>query len=109
MTVMRRFFTAETLAANPPSRGARPHILLATEPAGYAGCCAAIRDMDQTAAIAGIRVPTLVISGLRDVSLPWEGHGEGAGAGDPRRARRASQHRSPVESRSATIVYRGAV
>jgi len=50
--------------------------LLATNPAGYAGCCAAIRDMDHRPLLPGIVVPTLVIGGDGDVSTPWAGHGE---------------------------------
>ena len=47
-----------------------------TDPAGYAGCCAAIRDMDHTGLLREIRVSTLVIVGDRDVATPWDGHGE---------------------------------
>ena len=75
-TVMQRFFSPATLAANPPAVATARHTLLTTDPVGYAGCCAAVRDMDQTAGLAGIRVPALVISGELDVSLPWQGHGE---------------------------------
>jgi 3-oxoadipate enol-lactonase/4-carboxymuconolactone decarboxylase len=32
--------------------------------------------MDHTGLLAGIRVPTLIIVGDRDVSTPWAGHGE---------------------------------
>lgn len=39
---------------------------------GYAGCCAAIRDMDQRRALALINVPTLVIGGLLDPATPME-------------------------------------
>ena len=49
--------------------------LLATDPAGYAGCCAAIRDMDHRAILDRIAVPTLVISGDLDVGMPWDDHG----------------------------------
>lgn len=35
-------------------------------PAGFAACCAAIRDMDQRESIRGIRAPTLVIGGTKD-------------------------------------------
>jgi pimeloyl-ACP methyl ester carboxylesterase len=51
-------------------------VLLATDPIGYAGCCAAGRDMDHTGILAGIRVRTLVIGGEHDQSTPWSGHGE---------------------------------
>jgi 3-oxoadipate enol-lactonase/4-carboxymuconolactone decarboxylase len=73
-TVMGRFFSPRMLAENPPAVADSRRAILATDPVGYAGCCAAIRDMDQTAELAGIRCPTLVISGNLDVSLPWAGH-----------------------------------
>ena len=50
--------------------------MLATDPAGYAACCAAVRDLNQTALLASIRTPTLIVSGDRDQSTPWQGHGE---------------------------------
>jgi 3-oxoadipate enol-lactonase/4-carboxymuconolactone decarboxylase len=75
-SVMCRFFQAASLAANPPAVARTRRVLLATDPAGYAGCCAAVRDMDQRAILAAIRVPTLILVGGRDVSTPWAGHGE---------------------------------
>jgi len=74
--VMGRFFSATSLEANPPAVSWARRTLLATHPTGYAGCCAAIRDHDARTALPGIRVPTLVISGNSDVSLPWAGHSE---------------------------------
>jgi 3-oxoadipate enol-lactonase/4-carboxymuconolactone decarboxylase len=73
---LQRGFLAESLAANPPWVASVRNVLLATDPVGYAGCCAAIRDMDQLDLLAGISVPTLVIGGDRDISTPWAGHGE---------------------------------
>jgi 3-oxoadipate enol-lactonase/4-carboxymuconolactone decarboxylase len=73
---MQRFFTHESLAANSPAIANIRRTLLAADPAGYAGCCAAIRDLNQTAILASIRTPTLIVSGDRDVSTPWQGHGE---------------------------------
>ncbi len=75
-TVMGRFFSARLLAENPPAVAEARRTLLATDPVGYAGCCAAIRDMDQTGGLGTIRCPVLVISGDHDISLPWTGHGE---------------------------------
>lgn len=40
--------------------------LLATPVEGYAGCCAALRDLDERPALASIRAPTLVIGGTHD-------------------------------------------
>jgi 3-oxoadipate enol-lactonase/4-carboxymuconolactone decarboxylase len=82
-TVMQRFFTAESLAASPPSVAKIRRVLLATNPVGYAGCCAAIRDMDQTGLLAAVRAPAMIVVGDRDVSTPWEGHGEVLAAGVP--------------------------
>ncbi len=45
-------------------------MLSATPPLGYAGCCAAIRDMDQREAIAAIVNPVLVIVGTLDPATP---------------------------------------
>jgi len=41
-------------------------MLLATDPQGFAGSYAAVRDMDMRRAIALITAPTLVIAGQRD-------------------------------------------
>jgi 3-oxoadipate enol-lactonase / 4-carboxymuconolactone decarboxylase len=79
--VMQRFFTAESLAANPPAVAKTRRVLLGTNPAGYAGCCAAVRDMDQRSILAAIRAPAMIVVGDRDVSTPWEGHGEVLAAG----------------------------
>src|ERR1041385_2812673 len=75
-SVMGRFFSPERVKANPPAVACIRRVLLATNPAGYAGCCAAVRDMDQQALLGSIRMPTLIIVGDRDVSTPWQGHGE---------------------------------
>jgi 3-oxoadipate enol-lactonase/4-carboxymuconolactone decarboxylase len=73
---MQRFFSQATLARRDPRANTVRNTVLSTNPAGYAGCCAAIRDMDHTAMLREIRVPTLVIVGDNDMSTPWEGHGE---------------------------------
>jgi 3-oxoadipate enol-lactonase/4-carboxymuconolactone decarboxylase len=70
--VMGRFFSSSGHAAADSIRAT----LLATDAAGYAGCCAAIRDMDHRPLLPGIAVPTLVIGGDDDVSTPWAGHGD---------------------------------
>jgi 3-oxoadipate enol-lactonase/4-carboxymuconolactone decarboxylase len=73
---MQRFFSQATLARCDPRANTVRNTVLSTNPAGYAGCCAAIRDMDHTALLREIRAPTLVIVGDNDMSTPWEGHGE---------------------------------
>jgi len=74
--VMGRFFTAESVAANSPAVASTRATLLATNPVGYAGCCAAIRDIDQRALLPEIHAPTLILAGDRDVSLPFAGNGD---------------------------------
>jgi len=74
--VMQRFFSAETLARGDGYPDAIKSVLLGTDPAGYIGCCAMLRDVDHTRLLKDIRIPTLVIAGDRDVSTPWQGHGE---------------------------------
>jgi 3-oxoadipate enol-lactonase/4-carboxymuconolactone decarboxylase len=73
---MQRFFTSENLAANPPAVANVRRVVLATNPRGYASSCAAVRDLDQTAILASIGAPVLIILGDRDISTPWQGHGE---------------------------------
>jgi 3-oxoadipate enol-lactonase/4-carboxymuconolactone decarboxylase len=75
-SVMGRYFSPERVNANPPEVALRRRVLLATDPVGYAGCCAALRDMDQVSLLDAIRTPTLIVAGERDVSTPWKGHGE---------------------------------
>jgi len=70
-----RFFSAAMVAAEAPAVTWARRVLLSTDPIGYAGCCAAVRDLNQTDALARIRTPTLVISGDEDESMPWDGHG----------------------------------
>src|SRR5688572_11076504 len=75
-TVMGRFFSQRLLDANPPVVAGTRRVLLATDPTGYAGCCAAVRDTDFVSQLGKINTPTLVISSDIDASLPWKGHGD---------------------------------
>jgi 3-oxoadipate enol-lactonase/4-carboxymuconolactone decarboxylase len=73
---MGRYFSSAFLAANSaPVTWAR-RTLLGTNPVGYAGCCAAIREMDMRDRLHEIETPTLIICGNDDVSMPWTGHSE---------------------------------
>jgi 3-oxoadipate enol-lactonase len=51
-------------------------VFVATDPRGYAACCAALRDADFHAALGRIATRTLVIGSDRDLSTPWKGNGE---------------------------------
>jgi 3-oxoadipate enol-lactonase len=74
--VMQRFFSPATLASENPLVESTRSALLSAQPVGYAGCCAAIRDMDQRPSLPSIQTPTLVIAGDIDLSTPWPGHGD---------------------------------
>lgn len=75
-TAMQRFFSPETLSRHDVHAEAIRNLLLGANAAGYAGCCAALRDFDSTKLLNKIKTPTLLIVGDKDVSTPWEGHGE---------------------------------
>ncbi len=73
---LQRFFSSEFLARSNPSVANIRFVLLGTDPQGYVGCCAALRDFDFTRSLSQIKVPTLVIAGNKDVSTPWDGNGD---------------------------------
>lgn len=67
---VERWFTSAFAAAQPDAIAAIGRMLQATDPVGYAGCCAAIRDMDMRRTATLIAVPTLVIGGTLDPATP---------------------------------------
>jgi len=73
---MGRFFSPPFLAANGPAVTWARRVLLGTDPSGYAGCCAAIRETDMRGDLSRISARTLVICGDGDVSMPWAGHSQ---------------------------------
>lgn len=64
--ILGRWFTAPFHAAHPEKVDRIRQMILGTQPAGYAACCAAIRDMDLRGPIRGIIAKTLVIGGTLD-------------------------------------------
>jgi len=101
--VMERYFSPPVLASSNPQVATTRTALLAANPVGYSGCCAAIRDMDQRPLLGRIRVPTLVIGGSLDTATPWEGHGDllAASIPDARSVVLEAGHLSNVELPSA--------
>jgi 3-oxoadipate enol-lactonase len=69
---MERWFTPGFLASGSPELAKVRAMIAATPDAGYMGCAAAIRDMDQREAIRGITLPVLVIAGLHDPATTHE-------------------------------------
>lgn len=73
--VTERWFTPDFILTAPDRVARVQEMILTTPPQGYAGCSAAIRDMDQRAGISAITTPTLVIAGEKDPATPPD-HGE---------------------------------
>jgi 3-oxoadipate enol-lactonase len=65
---LSRWFTAEFAAAHPDVVAFAQAMFLATEPAGYAACCTAVRDFDFSERLADIAIPALVIAGTSDLA-----------------------------------------
>jgi 3-oxoadipate enol-lactonase len=63
-----RWFTPDFPASAPQAIAPIRQMLLACDPQGYAGCCAAIRDMDLRPTAPLITPPVLVIAGAQDPS-----------------------------------------
>ena len=69
-TVVGRWFT-EPFAGTHPDTVARHRAMIAvTDPGGYAACCEAIAAMDLRAGLPSVTIPTLVLSGAQDPSIP---------------------------------------
>ncbi len=61
-----RWFTADFVAAQPAVVQTAQSWIAGIAPEGYASCCEALAQEDLRTAIAGIRVPTLLIAGAHD-------------------------------------------
>jgi 3-oxoadipate enol-lactonase len=72
--VIERWFTLVFRSENPATVEKMAATLRETDPEGYAGCCAAIRDMDLRDRLPSMKAPTLVVSGAEDPATPPE-HG----------------------------------
>ncbi len=69
--VIERWFTKDFRDKSMKEIDPIVEMLHTTKPEGYAGNCAAIRDVDQRWTIAAIKVPTLVIGGKHDPATPF--------------------------------------
>lgn len=68
-----RWFTADFAQAHPEQAKRITDMLAATDPAGYAANCGAVRDADLREQVSSITVPTLVIAGTEDAVTPPSG------------------------------------
>jgi 3-oxoadipate enol-lactonase len=67
---IERWFPAEFRAREPKTVTRIRAVVAATPVDGYAGCCAAIRDLDLRDGLGSIRHKVLVIVGDKDISTP---------------------------------------
>ncbi len=70
--VIGRWFTPGFRERDPVEVERIRAMTLSTPPAGYIGCCAAIRDMDERESLEIIEAPTLVVIGAHDPSTTPE-------------------------------------
>jgi 3-oxoadipate enol-lactonase len=66
--VIARWFAADYAEREPERYGRARSTFLATDPNGYAGVCAALRDGDLRDTVGSITTPTLVIGGIADLA-----------------------------------------
>jgi len=65
-----RFFTQRFIARGTAHLHSVRQTMLALDPVGYIGCCAAVRDHDLSAQVSRISVPTTVVVGRHDIATP---------------------------------------
>jgi 3-oxoadipate enol-lactonase len=70
--VIARWFSPDFAERNPQRFALAKETFLATDPNGYAGVCAALRDGDLRDAVGSIALPTMVIGGANDQATPIE-------------------------------------
>jgi len=68
--ILERWFTAKFRDTAPARVDKVRQMLRTTPPQGYAGCSAAIRDMNQEESIRTIRLPVMVVIGEFDPATP---------------------------------------
>ena len=69
-TAFPRFFTPDWMSRNPALVERARRTFLSTDPRGYAGCCAVLRDADLRPAVTDIDVPSLIMGGAEDLATP---------------------------------------
>ena len=68
--VLARFFAPDFASEHPDLYARFSEVFSSTDPVGYTGCCAILRDTDLTAQIGSISCPVLVVGGDLDVATP---------------------------------------
>ena len=68
--MVARMFSAAWRASHAPAVASLRSVFERTDPAGYAGACAVLRDADVGSGLARVIAPTLVVSGEDDPLCP---------------------------------------
>jgi 3-oxoadipate enol-lactonase len=100
--VADRWLTPDFRAAHPDIDASLIKMIEATDPAGYAANCAALRDFDFRANLSSVKVPTLVIAGAHDAAAtPAQGKFLSDNIPSARYLELLTAHLSNIESRDA--------
>ncbi len=100
--VLGRWFTADYAGREPAVLARMKAMMTATSAAGYAACCAAVRDVDHRDLLAGVTTPTLVIIGKHDAATPpADGALLAAGIPGAQRVETDAAHISNIEAADA--------
>ncbi len=98
--VIERWLTPGFRTSHPEETQAILRMLEATNPQGYIGCCAAVRDMDQRQNLGAVRVPCLVLAGTHDSSTtPADAHFLAQNIPGAQYAEVSAAHLSNIEAR----------
>ena len=68
--MLERWLTPAFMAEQPTQVERVSQTVLATSPNGFAACCRALAAMHQEHRLAGLQVPTLLMTGLSDKAIP---------------------------------------
>ena len=100
--ILERWYTSPFRFASPEAVESTRRMLSNTPVEGYVACCAAVRDADLRDAIAGIRLPTLIITGTHDpATTPADGHFMAQRIAESRYAELPAAHLSNIEACAA--------
>jgi 3-oxoadipate enol-lactonase len=70
LQTVERWLTSAYRQQHPQETDTIRQMLAATNPAGYCGCCAALRDTDLRAELPAVEAPCLVITATHDPATP---------------------------------------
>lgn len=98
VATLERWFTTAYRSSHPQEMERIRQMIAATDPVGYAACCAVLRDTDLRAEIGEVKAASLVITGTHDPATPpGDGRALHAGIRDSSYVELESSHLSAWE------------